>query len=245
MHVTSEVIDLPKLRLRTFTPVHPTVARWPVVVAWSDIFQHTGPHLRLCTRLASHGYLVITPELYGRFEPAGTVLRFEEDRQRALDNAAKMQLAWFDEDLEATLGAARSHPRADASRLAACGWCLGGHLAFRAALHAEVRVTACFYATGLHSNSLGAAVGSANSLAEAGRIRGELLLVWGAADPHIPPEGRARIHGALAAAGTAFHSRTYQAEHAFMRDEGARWQAAAADEAFGELRSVLRVLQAS
>jgi carboxymethylenebutenolidase len=245
MHVTCEVIDLPHLRLRAFAPVHPTTTRWPTVVAWSDIFQHTGPHVRLCTRLASHGFLVLTPELYGRFEPPGTVLRFEEDRQRALDAAAKMQLQWFDEDLAATLEAAKAHPRGDPARLAACGWCIGGHLAFRAAFSADVRVTACFYATGLHSNSLGAAVGSAPSLADAGRIRGELLMVWGAADPHIPSEGRQRIHGALAHAGTAFHSRTYRAEHAFMRDEGARWQPAAADEAFAELRSVLRPLQVS
>lgn len=240
MNVTSEVIDLGTLRVRVFTPVHAEPRRWPGVLAYSDIFQHTGPHLRMCTRLAAHGFVVIAPELYGRIEPAGTVLRFEEDRQRALDAAARMQLAWFDEDLSAALAFARAHPKVDPSRLLCCGWCIGGHLAFRAARSPEVKATACFYATGLHSDTVGGALGTAKSLADAALIRGELLMAWGTRDPHIPKEGRQRIHAALAEAGTSFQVRTWDAEHTFMRDEGARWEPAAADEAFQAMLSLFR-----
>lgn len=236
MNVTSTVVDLGVLRLRVFVPVSGQGARtWPAVLAWSDIFQQTAPHVRLCTRLASRGFVVVSPELYGRFEPSGTVLRFEEDRDRALAAAGKLQLDWVDADLAATLAFARAHPQVDPQRLYAAGWCLGGHLAFRAAFAPDIRATACCYPTGLHSDTLGAAVGAAASLAAAGSIRGELLLVWGARDPHIPAAGRQRIHAALATAGTSFRVRTYDAEHTFMRDEGPRWQPAAADAAFGEL----------
>src|SRR5690242_879283 len=85
----------------------------PVVVAWSDIFQLTAPHLRLVRRLAGHGYLVIAPELYARIEPPGTVLDFDRDRQRALDDAARMELAWLDEDRRAVLAWAAARPDAD------------------------------------------------------------------------------------------------------------------------------------
>ena len=51
-------------------------------------------------------------------------------------------------------------------------------------------------------------------------IRGELLLVWGKLDPHIPEEGRSRIAERLREAGVVFSERIYEAEHAFMRDEG-------------------------
>lgn len=230
MNVESHVTDLPNLRLRVFTPTR--AGRWPAVLAYSDIFQHTGPHLRVCTRLAARGFTVVAPELYGRVTTAGTVLRFEEDRQRALDCAAKMTLEWFDADFEAALAFTRAHPAVDPSKLFAAGWCIGGHLAFRAALNPAIRATTCFYATGLHSDTLGAAVGTAKSLAEASRITGQLLMVWGTRDPHIPPEGRQVIHGALAKAGTAFQVSTFDAEHTFMRDEGARWEPAAADQAF-------------
>jgi carboxymethylenebutenolidase len=238
MNVTSQTVDLGQLRCRVFTPVHATTKRWPAVLAYSDIFQHTGPHLRVCTRLAAHGFVVVAPELYGRVEPSGTVLDFEGDRQRALDDAGKMTLAWFDEDLAAALAFTRVLPQVDATRLLACGWCIGGHLAFRAALSPDIKATSCFYATGLHTDTVGGAVGTAKSLGEAARLKGLLLLVWGSRDPHIPAEGRQRIHAALATAGTAFQTRTWDAEHTFMRDEGARWEPAAADEAFAAMLSL-------
>jgi dienelactone hydrolase len=36
--------------------------------------------------------------------------------------------------------------------IGAMGFCIGGHLAFRAALQPEVKGTACFYATDLHTH---------------------------------------------------------------------------------------------
>jgi len=35
-------------------------------------------------------------------------------------------------------------------------------------------------------------------------IKGELLMIWGRQDPHIPPEGRRVLYEALAAAGITF-----------------------------------------
>ncbi len=66
MNVTQQTVDLPQLRLRIFTPAANGERLWPGVLAYSDIFQHTGPHLRACTRLAAYGHVVIAPELYGR-----------------------------------------------------------------------------------------------------------------------------------------------------------------------------------
>jgi carboxymethylenebutenolidase len=235
MNVTSSVVDLGRLRVRVFVPVTAQPRRWPGVLAYSDIFQHTGPHLRLCTRLAARGFVVVAPELYGRLEPSGTVFDFEAERQRALDAAGKMELPWFDDDTEVALSFLRSHVQVDASRLFGCGWCIGGHLTFRAARAPDMKATACFYATGLHSDSVGAASGTAKSLGDARKILGRVLLVWGTRDPHIPKDGRERIHAALAQAGVTFDVANFEAEHAFMRDEGARWEPAAADAAFEQM----------
>ncbi len=75
-------------------------------------------------------------------------------------------------------------------QLGAMGFCIGGHLAFRAALDPDVRATVCFYGTGIHDGKLGQDR-DAGSLARAGEIRGKLLMVWGSADPHVPEAGRA------------------------------------------------------
>jgi carboxymethylenebutenolidase len=48
----------------------------------------------------------------------------------------------------------------------------------------------------------------------------------------VPEEGRATIEAALAAAGVRYQIELYDAEHAFMRDEGPRYDPVATDSAF-------------
>ena len=67
-----------------------------------------------------------------------------------------------------------------------------------------------------------------DSLARIPEIQGELMMVWGRQDPHIPAEGRTRCCDALTAAGTRFTWHEFNAEHAFMRDEGHRYDPALA-----------------
>src|SRR5205085_12200231 len=123
---------------------------------YSDVFQLTGPMLRACTRLAGYGFVVAAPEIYHRVEPSGTVLPFDDaGRMRGLDDAARTPVADFDTDCRATLDALAAHPLVRSRRLLAAGFCLGGHLAFRAALEPDVRATACFYPTGVHDGVLG------------------------------------------------------------------------------------------
>jgi len=59
-------------------------------------------------------------------------------------------------------------------------------------------------------------------------IKGELLLIWGKQDPHIPAEGRELIHRTLSAANVNYTIHEFNAAHAFMRDEGPRYNPALA-----------------
>ena len=61
-----------------------------------------------------------------------------------------------------------------------------------------------------------------DSLARIPEIQGELMMIWGRQDPHVPQEGRKIIYDALAAAETSFEWLELNGEHAFMRDEGHR-----------------------
>lgn len=244
MRVTTEILELPNVRALVTRPRLPSDApprALPVVVAWSDIFQLTPPHLRIVTRLASRGFVVVAPELYGRFVKKGTAFDFEADRQKALGASLTLKLEWIDEDIAAVLGAA--HTMSGGAGVGVLGWCFGGHLAFRAALDPRVRAAACCYPTGVHDGKLGDRDGKttrAGTLERAAEIRGDVLLVWGREDPHIPAEGRRAIHAALDAAGTRFEARLFDAEHTFMRDQGDRYDGAAADEALDAIVALFR-----
>ena len=112
------------------------------------------------------------------------------------------------------------------------GICIGGHLAFRAAMNPEVKGTVCFYATDIHKGGLGAGM-SDDSLARAGEIKGELLMVWGRQDPHIPTEGRMKVLQRLNEVGTRLNWHEVNGAHAFLRDEGVRYDPELARSMFG------------
>lgn len=54
--------------------------------------------------------------------------------------------------------------------------CLGGHLAYRCALDKRVSAAVCYFATDIHSHSLGAGLKD-DSLQRATDIKGELVMV--------------------------------------------------------------------
>jgi carboxymethylenebutenolidase len=240
MLVTTEYVDLPVdgSTMRMFVASPKAEGRYPGVVFYSDIFQLTGPMLRITQRLAGYGFTVAAPEIYHRIEPPGTVLGFEADRARALEDSGKVSTADFDVDIRAALDFLEYHPRVLPAEIFAAGFCFGGHLAFRAALQPDVSATVCFYGTGIHNGKLGC--DPANSLQRAIEIRGKLLMVFGTLDPHIPEEGRTTIDQALKAAGVDYKIKLYPAEHTFMRDEGARHDPEATDQAFAAMIEMFR-----
>ena len=243
MKIVTEFADVPvagvATPMRTFVARPNSAGRFPAVAFYSDIFQLTGPMIRISERLAGYGYVVLAPEIYHRIEPAGSALDFDTDRDRALADSGRLPTADFDADIRALLDFATAHPSVAPGQLAAAGFCFGGHLAFRAALRPEVRATVCFYGTGIHNGKLGSDA-DAGSLGSAGAIRGELLMIFGANDPHVPPEGRATIAAGLTAARVNHKIELFPAEHAFMRDEGPRYDPEATDGAFAALIALFR-----
>jgi carboxymethylenebutenolidase len=209
------------------------------VLLYTDIFQLTESTLRTARRLASAGFVVCVPEIYPRGELAGVALDFDDAGKRAGQaGAAGTTTAQFDSDRAAVLDHLAG--RADVGELFAVGFCIGGHLAFRAALDPRVAATACFYPTGLHDGALGADA-DAGSLARAGDVAGRLMIVFGSRDPHVPAEARARVVSALYAAGLEdLELHVYAGgEHAFMRDVGARYDPVLTDLALSEAVSFL------
>ena len=242
MVVTTETVDIEAggTPMRMLVTQPRAEGRYPAIVMYSDIFQITGAQRRLSTRLAGYGFVVATPEIYHRIEPAGTALEFDDaGRARGLEDARKTSVAELDADCRSALDYLAAHPRASGRRMGAMGFCIGGHLAFRAALQPDVRATACFYPTGLSDGKLGKDA-DAGSLGRAAEIKGELLLVFGTADPHVPDDARAKIAETLTRAETTFATRLFAAEHAFMRDEGPRYDPEATDRAWDEAITFLR-----
>ena len=230
----NEFVDLatPTGPMRTYVFRPNAPGHYPGILLFSEIFQVTAPIRRTAALLAGHGFIVAVPEIYHEFEPAGTVYAYDQagaDRGNALKTAK--ELSAYDADARAVLDYLKAHP-SGTGHVGAMGICIGGHLSFRAAMNPGVQAAVCFYATDIHKRSLGKGMAD-NSLDRIPEIKGELLMIWGRQDPHVSQEGRLLIYQALAQANANFTWHEFNGAHAFLRDEGYRYDAELAHTCYG------------
>ncbi len=220
----NEHVDLstPSGPMRTHIVRPAAAGKYPGIIFFSEIFQVTAPIRRTAAMLAGHGYIVAMPEVYHESEAPGTALQYDQagsDRGNFLKT--DKPVAAYDADARVVIQHLLS--RADCTgKLGAMGICMGGHLAFRAAMNPEILGTVCFYATDIHSGSLGKGKQD-DSLARAADIEGELFMAWGRQDPHVPTEGRMKLLARLNELNTRINWHEVNGAHAFLRDEGARY----------------------
>lgn len=162
----------------------------------------------------------------------------------------------YDADSHATVDVLLSLPTCT-GRIGSTGMCLGGHLAVRAAvrppsplpppshhhplLHLtfftsqlDARITSCvaYFATDIHSRTLGPYTAADTSATGPGPDSNhtidnlhrlthcETSFIFGVKDTHVPPQGRDLIRSKAREAGVvaSFHEFAW-AQHAFIRDE--------------------------
>jgi len=208
------------MRTYLYRPV--AAGRYPGVVMFSEIFQQTGPIKRMAALLAGCGFVVAVPEIFHELEAPGTVLAYDQTgADKGNQDKTSKTIAAYDDDARAVIRYLRSSS-ACTGKIGSMGICIGGHLAFRAAMNQEVLAGACFYATDIHKRSLGAGMND-NTLDRMNEIRGEMMMVWGRQDPHVPEEGRRLIQARMSEAGIVYTWHEFNGAHAFLRDEGPRY----------------------
>src|SRR2546425_6843238 len=141
----TEFVELrtPTGPMRTYIFRPAAGGKYPGLLFYSEIFQVTGPIRRTAAMLAGHGFVVAVPEIYHEFEPAGTVLAYDQagaDRGNALKTTK--ELASYDSDARVVLDFLKSHP-ACTGKLGLIGICIGGHLSFRASMNPDVLAGVC------------------------------------------------------------------------------------------------------
>ncbi|KAK1594998.1 dienelactone hydrolase [Colletotrichum navitas] len=214
---------------------HPSIpgypnAKFPGVCVFSEIYQVTGPVARFARQIAGQGYIVAAPSSYHDFTGPEALAYDVPGTDKG--NAWKVEktLESYDEDSRRTVDYLLSLPTCT-GRIGSTGMCLGGHLAVRASL--DKRITACvaYFATDIHSRTLGPhdakntsatpPPGSAHTLDQFPALtHAEVAMIFGCKDTHVPPEGRDLIRAKLREAGvvTGFYEFPW-AQHAFIRDE--------------------------
>lgn len=229
MQIQQSFVDLETATGTMRTYVYRPVAegQYPAIIFYSEIFQQTAPIARSAAMMACHGFVVLVPEVFHELNPIGTVLGYDDEgKDKGNNDKWSKSLLDHDTDTQALIEYCHS---ADfcTGQVGAMGVCLGGHLAFRAAINPNVKAAFCLYATDIHSDTLPAPK-EQQTFTLFPQVQGEVHFVWGKQDPHVPNEGRAKIYQRCLETGINYQWCEVNGVHAFMRDEGERYDGALA-----------------
>jgi len=199
----------------------------PGIVLLMDAFGLT-PHLRgVARRLAAEGHVVLAPDLYHR-EPGRRTFGYD-DEDEAMQLMHRLDLAGgLERDLRAALAWLAARPGVRADRIGVAGFGLGGGVAFYAAIALSDQLAAAAGVYGIVPNAW---------LERVDEIRVPLLLLFGGLDPYVPLGRIAQIKLRLAEAGKDAEVVVYrEADHGFFCDESDTYDAAAAQDAWRQVR---------
>ena len=190
----------------------------PAVVVVQEIFGVNHTMRQVADDLAAEGYLALVPDLFWRFEP-GIELddRKPEELKHAFALFPQVDLDKTVEDIRATLNVARALPDGS-GKAGAVGYCLGGSLAYLTACRTDSDATVAYYGISIP-----------DQLDEARALSRPLLLHVAEADRFVPPEKHAAmLSGLREHPQVTLH--TYSGvDHAFAREGGENYDAAAAE----------------
>jgi carboxymethylenebutenolidase len=135
----------------------------------------TGPVARFARQIASQGFIVAAPSSYHEFTGPEPLAYDVPGTDKGNEWKVAKKLEAYDEDARLSVDALLALSTCN-GRIGATGMCLGGHLAYRCALDERVAASVCYFATDIHSHSLGEGKKD-DSLQRAGDIKGEMVMV--------------------------------------------------------------------
>ncbi|KAF8468317.1 Alpha/Beta hydrolase protein [Kalaharituber pfeilii] len=207
---------------------HPTVphyphARFPGVVVFSEIYQVTGPVARLCRQIAGMGYICAAPSSWHEFEGPEALAYDGPGTDKGNKYKVEKTVEAYDEDQKLAVDLLLRLKTCNGN-IGATGMCLGGHLAFRAAFDKRVSAAVCYFATDIHSATLGRGKQDDSLIrVRKGEVHAELAMIFGKLDPHVNAAGRDLIRSTLSSSKVRFSFYEFAwAQHAFIRDESSK-----------------------
>ncbi|KAJ7597087.1 dienelactone hydrolase [Mycena floridula] len=197
MLVTKTFRDVPLddglIRIFIVSPVIPDYphATFPGIVVFSEIYQVTTSQERFASQIASQGYVVVSFPLFHEFEGPEAITYDVEGTTRANRYKTEKKLAAYDQDATVAIDVLEKLSNCN-GHIGVTGFCLGGHLALRAAFDSRVLSSVCLFATDLHSSSLGKGKKDEDTLRriKSGDLngKGEVMMIFGKDD--TPGNGR-------------------------------------------------------
>ena len=200
--------------------------RRPAVIVVMEAFGLNAHIEDVTRRIAAEGYVALAPDIYWRSLPANKV--GYDELPKAIGLMQKVRDPSAVQDLGAALDWLGKRPNVDSAKIGVTGFCMGGRLAFLLAAELPDRIAAAapFYGGGISA-----------LLPKAEKIKAPLYLFFGEKDAFIPQDQVKAIDAKLKELGKKYTLKNYTgADHGFFCNERASFNAAAAADAWTELK---------
>ena len=195
----------------------PAVGYGPGVVVLQEIFG-VNDHMRsVADWYAAHGFVALCPDLFWRIQRGIQLTDRGDDWARAIELYQKIDETKAAEDSAAALAFLRKHAACN-GRVGAVGFCMGGKLAYLLSVRFKPDCAVGYYGVGIEQ-----------ALPESNGLSSPLLLHIGGRDKFCPPEAQAQIHSALDSNPLVTIYDYPEQDHAFGRNGGEHYDAAAAE----------------
>lgn len=223
--VPSGGVELPAYRAMPATG-----SNFPTVLVIQEVFG-VHEHIKdVCRRFAKLGYYAIAPELYAR-QGDPSKYKMDEIPKLISELVSKVGDAQVASDLDACVAFAKASGSANVEKLGVTGFCWGGRQVWMYSAHnPAVKAGAAFY---------GPLAGKPDALRPkfpvdiAAQIKGNVLGLYGGADPGIPLDTVEQMRAALKAGSTKSRIDVYDgAPHGFHADYRPSYRKDAAEDAF-------------
>lgn len=181
-------------------------AQFPGIILFSEIYQVSETVRRFAKKIASHGYIVISPSLFHNFIGSEPLPFDSQGNEDGNDYKIQKPLDSYDEDTKICCDQLYEMSNFDGRGIGAVGMCLGGHLAFRSLLNPNVCCATCFSPSDIDSKTLGFGMND-NTLSRVIKEvepNKELLLIFGEDSIKIRSKGRDLIRESLRSNGIKF-----------------------------------------
>jgi carboxymethylenebutenolidase len=199
------------------------------VVVLQELFGVNADIRKHCDALAQEGFLAVAPDLFWRQEPGVDLnVTSEADWQHGLRLYQAYDRDAGVKDVKATIDAVRNLPECN-GKVALLGYCLGALMVFMTAVRKDGIDAAVWYHGADTEKYLG----------EVDELHAPILMHLAEEDEFISKAAQAEIKAALAKKPNATVCSYPGQNHAFSRNGGAHYNAAAATLANGRTREFL------
>jgi carboxymethylenebutenolidase len=205
-----------------FHPAGP--GAWPGVIIYMDAFGPRPALYDMASRLASHNYSVLLPDLFYRSAPyaplsPADIVKEGPERTRLMQLVTALNPTLATRDTAAYLDFLKNQKQVSGDKVGVVGYCMGGGMALAAAGAFPGRVAA---AASFHGGRLATdAPDSPHLLAP--KIHAKVYIGIAGIDPHFTPQEKERLETALKSAHIDYKIEVYEGvRHGFaVTDHGA------------------------